>query len=156
MHRAIRSCFDLDQIADNRFHRQRSIDVREKRAAAGFLPSDGLTQIGQAHFGNDEAVLSRKMLVQRALQLIGRRQMNIAIGQINRRPVKDAVGFKLRPLRGGEYFEGGIRMAMFGHTPPMPKSGERGKPRMGRRGPRLPLLRHAELVSASYFFNVDN
>jgi hypothetical protein len=45
--------------------------------------------------------------------------------------VKDAVGFKLRPLRGGEYFEGGIGMAMFGHTPPMPKSGERGKPRVG-------------------------
>jgi hypothetical protein len=45
--------------------------------------------------------------------------------------VKDAVGFKLRPLRGGEYFEGGIGMAMFGHAQPMPKSGERGKPRMG-------------------------
>jgi hypothetical protein len=42
--------------------------------------------------------------------------MNIAIGQINRRAVKDAVGFKLRPLRGGEYFEGGIGVAMFGHA----------------------------------------
>ena len=80
--------------------------------------------------------MSGKMLVERALQLIGRRQMNIAIGQIDWRAVKDAVGFKLRPLRGGEYFEGGIRMAMFGHTPPMPKSGERGKPRIARAHPR--------------------
>lgn len=127
MHRAIRSCFDLDQIADNRTHRQRPINMREKRAAAGFLPDDGLTQIGQVHLGNDEAVLPGKMLVQRALQLILGRQMNIAIGQIDWRAVKDAVGFKLRPLRGGEYFEGGIGMAMFGHRPPMPKSGGGGK-----------------------------
>jgi hypothetical protein len=131
MHRAIRSCFDLDQMADNRAHRQGAINMREKRTAAGFLPDDGLTQIGQVHFGNDEAVLPRKMLVERALQLILGRQMNIAIGQIDRRAVKDAVGLKLRPLRGGEYFEGGIRMAMFGHRPPMPKSRGGRKPRMG-------------------------
>ena len=133
MHRAIRSCFDLDQMADNRAHRQRSIDMREQRTAPGFLPDDGLTQIGQVHFGNHKAVLSGKMLVERALQLILRRQMNIAIGQIDWRAVKDAVGFKLRPLRGGEYFEGGIGMAMFGHAQPMPKSEERGKPRIGPR-----------------------
>lgn len=135
MHREIRSCFDLGQMADNRFHRQWAIDMREKRTAAGFLPSDGLTQIGQVHLGDDEAVLSGKMLVERALQLIGRRQMNIAIGQIDWCAVKDAVGFKLRPLRGGEYFEGGIGMAMFGHAQPMPKSGGRGKPRIGARRP---------------------
>ena len=133
MHRAIRSCFDLDQMADNRTHRQRPINMREQRTAAGFLPSDGRTQIGQVHLGNHKAVLSRKMLVERALQLIGRRQMNIAIGQIDWRAVKDAVGFKLRPLRGGEYFEGGFGMAMFGHTSPMPKSGGRGKPGIGPR-----------------------
>ena len=131
MHRAIRSCFDLDQMADNRAHRQRPVNMREQRTAAGFLPDDGLTQIGQVHLGNDEAVLSCKMLVERALQLILRRQMNITIGQIDGRAVKDAVGFKLRPLRGGEYFEGGIGMAMFGHAQPMPKSGGRGKPRIG-------------------------
>ena len=140
MHRAIRSCFDLDQMADNRAHRQRPVDMREQRTAAGFLPDDGLTQIGQVHFGNDEAVLSRKMLVERALQLIGRRQMNIAIGQIDWRAVKDAVGFKLRPLRGGEYFEGGIRMAVFGHRPPMPKSGGGRKPRMGAGAATFLLL----------------
>lgn len=133
MHRAIRLCFDLDQMADNRVHRQRAIDMREQRTAAGFLPDDAVTQIGQVRLGNDEAVLSRKMLVERALQLIGRRQMNIAIGQIDWCAVKDAVGFKLRPLRGGEYFEGGIGMAMFGHAQPMPKSGVRGKPRIGPR-----------------------
>lgn len=143
MHRAIRSCFDLSQMADNRAHRQRPVNMREQRTAAGFLPSDGLTQIGQVHFGNDEAVLPGKMLVERALQLILRRQMNIAIGQIDRRAVKDAVGFKLRPLRGGEYFEGGIRMAVFGHTPPMPKSGERGKPRIGRM-PTRPRAGYAD------------
>jgi hypothetical protein len=49
--------------------------------------------------------------------------------------VKDAVGFKLRPLRGGEYFEGGIGMAMFGHRPPMPKSRGGGKRCMGGRAP---------------------
>ena len=141
MHRAIRSCFDLDQMADNRAHRQRPIDMREKRAAAGFLPDDAVAQIGQVHLGNDQAVLSRKMLIQGALQLIGRRQMNIAIGQIDWRAVKDAVGFKLRPLRGGEYFEGGIRMAVFGHRPPMPKSGDVGKPRIGSP-PACLLCRH--------------
>ncbi len=140
MHRAIRSCFDLDQIADNRAHRQRPVDMGEQRAAAGFLPDDGLTQIGQVHFGNDKAVLSRKMLVERALQLILGRQMNIAIGQIDRRAVKDAVGYKLRPLRGGEYFEGGIRMAMFGHTPPMPKSGGGRKRCIGSRPTRVPAM----------------
>jgi hypothetical protein len=129
MHRAIRSCFDLGQMADNRAHRQRPVNMGEQRPAAGFLPDDGLTQIGQVHLGNDEAVLSRKMLVERPLQLILRRQMNIAIGQIDWRAVKDAVGFKLRPLRGGEYFEGGIRMAVFGHRPPMPKSRGGRKPR---------------------------
>ena len=140
MHRAIRSCFDLDQMADNRVHRQRPVDMREQRTAAGFLPSNRLTQIGQVHLGNHKAVLSRKMLVERALQLIGRRQMNIAIGQIDRCAVKDAVGFKLRPLRGGEYFEGGIRMAVFGHRPPMPKSGGGRKPRMGAGAATFLLL----------------
>jgi len=135
MHRAIRSCFDLGQMADNRFHRQWAIDMREKRAAARWFPDDAVTQIGQGNFGNDEAILSGKMLVQRALQLILRRQMNIAIRQIDRCAVKDAVGFKLRPLRGGEYFEGGIGMVMFGHVQPMPKSAGRGKPRIGPRRP---------------------
>jgi hypothetical protein len=54
--------------------------------------------------------------------------------------VKDAVGFKLRPLRGGEYFEGGIGVAMFGHKPPMPKSRERRKPRIGSRAARAPVM----------------
>jgi hypothetical protein len=54
--------------------------------------------------------------------------------------VKDAVGFKLRPLRGGEYFEGGIRMAVFGHRPPMPKSGGGRKPRMGAGAATFLLL----------------
>ena len=121
--------------ANNRAHRQRPVNMREKRTAARFFPDDGLTQLGQVHLGDHKAVLSGKMLVERALQLIGRRQMNIAIGQINRRPVKDAFGFKLRPLCGGEYFEGGIGMAMFGHTPPMPKSRGRRKPRMGMSAP---------------------
>lgn len=149
MNRKIRSCFDLDQMADNRAHRQRPVNMGEQRAAAGFLPDDGLTQIGQVHFGNDEAVLPCKMLVERALQLILGRQMNITIGQIDRRAVKDAVGFKLRPLRGGEYFEGGIGMAMFGHAQPMPKSRERRKPRMGARARVPALLRHAAPLSPS-------
>jgi hypothetical protein len=67
--------------------------------------------------------------------------------------VKDAVGFKLRPLRGGEYFEGGIRMAMFGHRPPMPKSRGGRKPRMGTPPPKKTIFLHEPIwfIIASVF-----
>jgi hypothetical protein len=47
------------------------------------------------------------MLVERALQLIGGGEVDIAIGQIDRRAVEHPVGLKLRPLVGGEDFVGG-------------------------------------------------
>jgi hypothetical protein len=56
------------------------------------------------------------MLVQRALNLILRRQMDIAIRQIDRRAVKDTIGHKLRPLRGGQDFESGVGVRHMVHA----------------------------------------
>lgn len=99
----------------------------EKRATARYFPCDGIAEIGQVDLGNDKVRLSGEMFLQRTLQLILRRQVNVTICQINRRAMKDPVSFKLRPLRRGEYFKGGIWVALFGHAVPMPKSNDGDK-----------------------------
>jgi hypothetical protein len=91
--------------------------MREQRIAAGNLPRHSVAQRYQIHLGNHQPCLPGKMLVQCALQLFSRGQVNIAIGQINRRAVKAAVRLELRPLLGGQKFIGG---AWVGHSPRCP------------------------------------
>ncbi len=96
--------------------------MREKRTAPRHFPFNQVAERGQIDFRDYQAVLSREMLVERALQLVGGRQMDIAIGNVDRRAVECSVGFKLRPLRGGENLECNVR-----HTKPMPKRQRGGK-----------------------------
>jgi len=90
--------------------------MREKRTTARGFPFDEVAEWHQINLCDNQFILSGKMLVERALQLIGGRQMDIAICNVDWRAMEYPVGFKLRPLRGSENLEGS-----FGHRETMPK-----------------------------------
>src|SRR3546814_11848849 len=55
------------------------------------------------------------MLCQRAFELVGGRQVDIAVGDVDRRAAKYALALEIGPLLGGQYLEGGGG----GHSPPV-------------------------------------
>lgn len=81
--------------------------MREQCSAARHLPFDAFAKRDQIDFNNDKTRLSGKMLVERVLKLFGGRQVDIAIGEVHRRAMEDAIRSKLRPLIGGQDFKGG-------------------------------------------------
>src|SRR3546814_13223036 len=65
-------------------------------------------------FGDTQVALASEMPGERAVELVGGRQVDIAVGDIDRRAAKHALTPEIGPLLGGQYLEGG------GHSPSAP------------------------------------
>src|SRR3546814_5578348 len=79
----------------DRVHRQFAIEVGEQGVAACFFPSDGVAERGEVDFGDTQVALASEMPGERAVELVGGRQVDIAVGDIDRRAAKDRKSTRL-------------------------------------------------------------
>src|SRR3546814_7868090 len=92
-----------------------AIEVGKEGAAARFFPADGIAERAEVDLGDAQVAFVGEMLCQRAFELVGGRQVDIAVGDVDRRAAKYALALELGPLLGGQYLEGGGG----GHSPPV-------------------------------------
>src|SRR3989344_2504530 len=105
--RAILSAAPLQP--DHRMHRQFGVDMREERAAARRFPADSVAEAGEVHLGDHQTGLAREIFGDRLFELLGGRQVDIAVGDIHRGAAEHAFAFEVGPLLGGQDLEGGGR-----------------------------------------------
>ena len=72
--------------------------MREQGAAARFLPSDRIAESAEIHFGQDESALAGEMALERGLDLIGGRKVDVAVGVVVGRPFEPPVGLEANPV----------------------------------------------------------
>src|SRR3546814_20572263 len=86
-------------------------------------------------FGDTQVALASEMPGERAVELVGGRQVDIAVGDIDRRAAKHALTLELGPLLGGQYLAGG------GHSPSaQPPAGSASGTALPPAGPPLSPL----------------
>ena len=74
--------------AHDRVDRQFGVDVRKQLATARGLPANGVAEEEQVHLGDHQAALAREIFLDRRLELLRSRQMDIAVGDVHRRAAK--------------------------------------------------------------------
>lgn len=79
--------------------RQRAIKVRKQRPAARDLPFQRIAQTSGVDSNQQQIGLTCEMFRRRLPRLFGGGEMNIAVGEIDRRARKDARRFRRAPFR---------------------------------------------------------
>jgi hypothetical protein len=84
---------------------ERRIQMREKRAAARNLIDQFIAKLSGIYGRQDEIILTVEMLGGRLWQLARRREVDVAVLQINGRAAKNALRQCSVPLLPGQYLE---------------------------------------------------
>ena len=95
--------------ANHHVDRQFGVEMREHLAAARFFPADRVAEPDEIDLDEHQIGLAGEMLGQRSFELLGGREVDIAVGDVDRGAAKDAFAFEIGPLLMGQYLEGGGR-----------------------------------------------
>lgn len=94
------------------------VKMREQRATARGLPLDRLPESLAVEGGQQEAVLPGKMFGRRFTHLLRRREVDIAIGKVDRRAIEPATAHGIIPEVARQYLENhrhaGLPMCFWG------------------------------------------